>query len=207
MNAAERLFAERGFEHTSTHLITRVAGVNQAAVNYHFGTKDRLIEEVVRRRLSPVSQKILTNLQLIETEAVGTGLRPKTEDVLHAFIEPLFKMKDAFCDGRIFFAIAGRAFAEQDNAIQNIFKNYYQPVLSVVLRLLKKSMPDFPDRLLYFRIHFAFGAVTHTMSLLGREWLMDDFPRPPYNEEEVLKGLSRFIVAGIKSIDQIVEQE
>lgn len=48
LDAAEQLFAERGFAETSLRLITSKAGVNLAAVNYHFGSKKALIQAVFR---------------------------------------------------------------------------------------------------------------------------------------------------------------
>jgi len=51
LDAAEELFMLHGFEGTSMRLLTSRAGVNLAAVNYHFGSKDALIEAVFRRRL------------------------------------------------------------------------------------------------------------------------------------------------------------
>ncbi len=39
LNAAEKLFAEQGFNGTSLREITSAAEVNLAAVNYHFGSK------------------------------------------------------------------------------------------------------------------------------------------------------------------------
>lgn len=39
LDAAEKLFAERGFSETSLRLITSKAEVNLASVNYHFGSK------------------------------------------------------------------------------------------------------------------------------------------------------------------------
>jgi AcrR family transcriptional regulator len=49
LDAAERLFADRGFAATSLRNITGEAGVNLAAVNYHFGSKDALIVAVFER--------------------------------------------------------------------------------------------------------------------------------------------------------------
>ena len=51
LDAAEELFMQHGFEATSMRLLTAKAGVNLAAVNYHFGSKDALIEALFRRRV------------------------------------------------------------------------------------------------------------------------------------------------------------
>jgi AcrR family transcriptional regulator len=48
LDAAERLFADRGFRKVTVRDICRAAKVNVAAVNYHFGDKLGLYEEVVK---------------------------------------------------------------------------------------------------------------------------------------------------------------
>ena len=53
LDAAEQLFGEHGPSDTSLRAITAAAGVNLAAVNYHFGSKEKLIEAVLSRRLEP----------------------------------------------------------------------------------------------------------------------------------------------------------
>jgi AcrR family transcriptional regulator len=55
LGAAEELFAQRGFEGASLRQLTTAAGVNLAAVNYHFGSKEKLVEEVFRRRLDALN--------------------------------------------------------------------------------------------------------------------------------------------------------
>ena len=50
MDAAEKLFARRGFHGTSLRDITAAAGVDLALVNYHFGSKKRLLAAVIERR-------------------------------------------------------------------------------------------------------------------------------------------------------------
>lgn len=55
LEAAEDLFARHGFTGTSLRQVTSAAKVNLAAVNYHFGSKDHLIEEVLRRRLDELN--------------------------------------------------------------------------------------------------------------------------------------------------------
>lgn len=52
LDAAEKLFCQRGFEGTSVREITAEAGCNVAAVNYYFGSKEKLYEEMFHRRLS-----------------------------------------------------------------------------------------------------------------------------------------------------------
>src|ERR1041384_6777592 len=73
LDAAEELFMQHGFEGTSMRLLTAKAGVNLAAVNYHFGSKDALIEALFRRRLDPMNAARIAELERLEKEAHEGG--------------------------------------------------------------------------------------------------------------------------------------
>ena len=75
LEAAERLFMERGFAATSLREITATARVNLAAVNYHFGSKEALIDAVLTRRLQPLNQ-----LRLDELNALQAASRSRSEE-------------------------------------------------------------------------------------------------------------------------------
>src|SRR3982750_849200 len=75
LDAAESLFMEHGFEATSLRQLTSAAGVNLAAVNYHFGSKEELFKGVLTRRLDPMNQERIELLGRVEREA---GARPPT---------------------------------------------------------------------------------------------------------------------------------
>src|SRR3954468_11291615 len=104
LDAAEELFMQHGFEGTSMRLLTTRAAVNLAAVNYHFGSKDALIEAVFRRRLDPMNAARLGALEKLETEAAGRALAP--EAIIRAFVgESLRMIEDAKGGGRNFIRL------------------------------------------------------------------------------------------------------
>src|SRR5437867_6100600 len=89
LDVAERLFAERGFAATSLRNITAEAAVNLAAVHYHFGSKDELIEAVFARRLGPLNRE---RLRLLEAcRAAAGGGSPSVEELLEALIAPALR--------------------------------------------------------------------------------------------------------------------
>jgi len=78
MKAAERLFAERGYDGTSIRAIVAKARVNQAAINYHFDGKDGLYREVLRTAFRAMTEDQLAHAE--ETKAMTR------EQALRAFI-------------------------------------------------------------------------------------------------------------------------
>ncbi|MFA5423567.1 MAG: TetR family transcriptional regulator [Phycisphaerae bacterium] len=65
LDAAERLFCERGFEGTSVRDLTKAADCNVAAVNYHFGNKENLYEQMFRRHLNEVFEEHQENIERV----------------------------------------------------------------------------------------------------------------------------------------------
>src|SRR5512142_1768362 len=90
LDAAERLFMEHGFDGTSMRVVTGEAGVNLAAANYHFGSKEVLMQEVLRRRLDVINQERLRQLDEAEAKAGGKPLKPSV--IVDCFFGTLFRV-------------------------------------------------------------------------------------------------------------------
>ena len=82
LNAGENLFGMKGFEATSLRDITAEAQVNLAAVNYHFQSKDSLIDAIIERRIRPINQRRFEMLD-------AAGHPPGVEQIVEAFLAPL----------------------------------------------------------------------------------------------------------------------
>ena len=70
LDAAERLFGRHGIEQSSLRAITAEAGVNLAAVNYHFQSKEVLARAVFARRIGPVNRR---RLEMLESNGSRSG--------------------------------------------------------------------------------------------------------------------------------------
>src|SRR5438034_3826764 len=90
LDAAEALFMEHGFEATTLRQITAAAGVNLAAVHYHFGSKEELFHAVLTRRLDPMNQERLALLTQFEHDAAPQPLT--CEKILTAMLIPALKL-------------------------------------------------------------------------------------------------------------------
>src|SRR5260370_16880115 len=90
LDTAERLIGERGYAATSLRQIIAEAGVNLAAVHYHYGSKEDLLDAVVLRKVTPVNEARLARLERVEAEA-GTGPLD-VEKGLESFLIPTLKV-------------------------------------------------------------------------------------------------------------------
>jgi len=105
LDAAERLFADKGFDEVSIRELVVAADVNLAAVNYHFQGKDNLFAEVVRRRFVAQRDRILASLA--EAVAAG-GERPPLDTIIRAIVEAYLQGALATREGARVMAVIAR---------------------------------------------------------------------------------------------------
>ena len=155
LDAAEKLFGMNGFEATSLREITAEAGVNLAAINYHFQSKDSLIDAIVARRIEPVNR---CRMELLD----AAGPNPTLEQILTAFMAPVMKVKtDAMVP------LMGRILSNPDLFVDRVFLKHLAPVSQRFGEALCKALPDLPPSDVLWRLHFSVAVMTHTM-LWGR---------------------------------------
>jgi len=190
LGAAEILFAQRGFDGASLRQLTAAAGVNLAAVNYHFGSKDRLVEEVFRRRLDALNAKRLAALSRVKGDP-GTTI----EDVLDAFIRPALELSHDG-SGALFMRVLARAFAEHDDTLRRFLSENYGHVMRQFTAEFARLLPGLGKSELYWRIDLVTGALTHAMSGFGMIQRKSDVSESVHLEQTV-QHLVRFAVAGL----------
>jgi AcrR family transcriptional regulator len=161
--AAEALFMELGFDTTTMRQITGKAGVNLAAVNYHFGSKEALIEEVFRRRLGWLNEQRLLELDRLEAAANGAPLRPS--QILEAFFGVALKMAfDKEGGGDRFMRLLGRTYTEPSEFIRVFLAEEYSAAIPRFKDALFKSLPDVPREEILWRFHFMLGSLSYAIS-------------------------------------------
>ena len=160
LDAAEELFALHGFAGTSMRQLTTSAGVNLAAVNYHFGSKDKLIAEVFQRRLDSMSQTRMAAL----SQALAND-PPQLEDVMRAFVEPALGLIQN--GGSAFLRVMAHAYAETSEPLWRFLSERYGHVLREFARALALCLPGMDKDTLHWRLDFLAGALTYAMSDLG----------------------------------------
>lgn len=199
LDAAEGLFMEHGFEATSLRSLTSSAGVNLAAVNYHFGSKEELFQAVLTRRLDPMNKERIELLDKLEREA---GAKPiSCERILFAMLIPALRLaRDEERGGKHFLRLVGRAYADPAPFIRHFLSEQYAEMIGRYKEAFHKALPHLSRQELTWRLHFVMGALSYT--LLGADLLklFDQVtPGSRDNDELLLQRLAPFLVAGLKA--------
>lgn len=163
LDAAEELFVEHGLDATSMRMITTKAGVNLAAVNYHFGSKGSLIQEVFQRRLTDLNRARLAALDALEQQAGGAPIKPSK--VVEGFFGPALAMAcDTEHGGRTFMQLLGRTYTEPNAFVRQFLAEEYAEVLDRFLGALYRSLPGVPHEEILWRFHFMMGATSYAIA-------------------------------------------
>ena len=196
LDAAEELFMQHGFEGTSMRALTSKAGVNLAAVNYHFGSKDALIEAVFRRRLDPMNLARIAELEKLEASG---NLSP--EKIIRAFIVPSLRLvEDAKGGGRNFIRLLGRSYSEPAKAIRALIGQLYAPVMEHYKAALERALPHMPREELVWRMHFMFGTLAYTLAATDTVQLIAGCkPEDRYDAALLEERLAAFLAAGLNA--------
>ena len=191
LDAAEELFMLHGFEGTSMRQLTSRAGVNLAAVNYHFGSKDALIEAVFRRRLDPMNAARLAALERLED--------PSAEDIIRAFIRPGLRLvEDAKGGGRNFIRLLGRTYTEPAKRLRALIGQMYAPTMERYKAALQRALPQMPRDELVWRMYFMFGTLAYTLAATDTVQLIAGCkPEDRYDAQLLEDRLTAFLAAGL----------
>ena len=196
LDAAEELFMQQGFGGTSMRLLTTKAGVNLAAVNYHFGSKDALIEAVFRRRLDPMNVARIAALDALE--AAGT---PDADAIIRAFVGASLRMlEDAKGGGRNFIRLLGRTYTEPAKPIRQLIGQMYAPTMQRYKAALERALPQMPREELVWRMHFMFGTLAYTLAATDTVQLIaGSKPEDRYDARLLEDRLTAFLASGLNA--------
>ncbi|HSI15253.1 MAG TPA: TetR/AcrR family transcriptional regulator [Chthoniobacter sp.] len=202
LEAAERLFSENGVEGTSVRDIIKAAGVNLGAINYHFGTKDRLALEVFARRIQPVNRDRIARLDALE-KAVGPE-NVKLEQILDALIRPVMEGDGhdvKSCENLM--RLISRSFQEPNPEVKKFVEEQFAEVVRRFDSAILRVIPGLPQGELFWRMCFLHGALHQGLA----KWLLfDQLPNVVLNpaatkpsREGLIQSLIAFMAAGISA--------
>lgn len=198
LNSAEVLFAEHGFAETSLRSITSKAGVNLAAVNYHFGSKTSLIYAVFARYMEPFEERFHMAFDTLEAEYGDTPI--PLEVLLETWAVIVFSIPAERNSLKVFMSLLGMAYAQSQGNLRRFIQKEYASVFTRFSDLIRKATPDLPDAERFWRLHFMLGTVIFTLS--GLEALRE-IAEQEFGERASIRLLARrllpVVVAGMQA--------
>jgi len=189
LDTAEHLFGDQGYAATSLRQIIAAAGVNLAAIHYHFGSKEELLDHLVMRKAGPVNVERLALLDRYEAEA-GSAPVP-VEKLLRAFLEPpLARIKES----PDFAKLMGRLYGE--GLMPVIAEKHFQPVVIRFLAAFGRALPWLSGQELAVRLQFMVGAMSHSM-LFALQSKLPGYQLP--TDGALLRQLLTFVAGGLRA--------
>jgi len=198
LDAAEMLFAEKGFSETSLRAITGKAGVNLAAVNYHFGSKKALIQAVFARYLTPFAVKL--NEELEKYQGTSAEEPPTIEMMLKTVSYTMADIANEYGNGpSVFMRLLGLSYLESQGHLRKFLVDKYGQSFKRVEALLRQVNPELSDVDRFWNWHFMLGTTVFTMAGMNPLRQMSEHS---YDQDtpvdEVVKKLIPFLAGGLR---------
>jgi AcrR family transcriptional regulator len=213
LDAAETLFAERGFEGTSMRAVTSAAGVSVSAANYHFGSKEALLRATLWRVIEPVNRARLERLSELEAAAEDGAL--SLEEILDAFLRPALFGSAASEGGRAKFRhVAARLFSDPPELVSAMKREYFGEPMMRFVAALARALPGREVAELAMAFEFTVAVMVHVIAgqLESQSWQIPweqqpvsgfgsgSVPSASVPDEEVLDRMVRYAAAGLSAV-------
>lgn len=183
LTAAERLFAQRGLDAVSVRDITEAARVNTAAIHYHFGSKQKLVEAILERRAGELAERRGVLLDTIEADP-----DPDLRDVIEAMVLPSAEMvADTKTGGRHYIGFLAGVTSHPEH--MPLVNQVYDPTVTRYLTALTRVTPHLPPDVRALRFALAKVFLNQVLGQPGapvHHWLEQQAPGADRNLTERL---------------------
>ena len=193
LDAAERLFARDGYTATSLRSITVEAKANVAAIHYHFGNKQSLLEALFMRRVGAVNDERIHRLNEAEERSPnGSDLT----EVLRIFLEPALRRLDSDDPGwKRFTQVMGRVLGETGDHLQAIHE-VFSEIRVRFMPALQRAVPHLSEEDLAWRMHFLIGSMSFLLANPGRLCMTTEGRCDSENSDETIEQLIAYARSG-----------
>lgn len=193
LDAAERLFADAGYDGVSLRQITSAAGVELALANYHFGPKSELFVAVVRRRAEELNRERMALIDALPDP-------PTIEGLIDAFGRPFMEKSLRGGSGWKSYARLIAQIANAERWTQVVMTAHFDPVAEAFIAGAKRALPGADARNLYWGFHFMVGAMTMTFAETGRIDVLSRGRCRSRSLDRIFARMVPFLAAGFRRL-------
>jgi AcrR family transcriptional regulator len=198
LDVAERLFARHGYAQTSLRRITSEAGVNLAAVNYHFQSKDALVRAVLLRRIKPLNEQRLARLDALESAAGGAPI--PIEELLTALLEPVMEMMERESAASSFPKLMARTYVEPGDLFARVIGPLMAPIGERFRPALARSLGTASEIDVAWGLHLTIGAMLHFLGASAMLEFISQGRADVRDTRAALRRLVSYASAGMRAL-------
>lgn len=157
LDAAERLFGERGFDGASMRAITAAAGMSVSSANYHFGSKEALLAATLRRHVEPLNRRRLERLDLLEASETPPALEP----LLRAFLAPTFEVPGERAGLQ---SVVLRLYSDPRERVEWLKAELFSELRDRFIAAMRRCLPAADEERLALGFQFVVGIMLHAIA-------------------------------------------
>ena len=189
LSSTERLFASRGFAGVTMRQVAERAQTNIASAHYHFGSKEGMVLEMLKRRIEPINAQ---RLQYLEESRKLAGERSlPVREIFRALILPIsFEIAKSMTSREILAQLVARSFTEPARFIQKMHRRFFGELSEIFINELQRTYPNASKKELYWNLHIAISSMLGTLAQHRR---LHDFSRGNCDESDVEDMCNRLI--------------
>ena len=198
LDAAEELFAQRGYEGVSVRQIMSQAGADVSLAYYHFKSKRDLFDQVMLRRVETLNDLRLKALEAVERRHSDDA--PTVEEIIDAFTHPLLDLlASEHEEWKHYFQLIAQINASPEWGGE-LMTRYFDPLVSRFIEALRKALPECTEADLFWSYHFLSGALTLTFAETGRIDNLSAGVCRSSDMQAINERMPRFLAAGFRAL-------
>jgi len=168
IESAVFLFSRDGVGNVSLRELTAHAGVNLASVNYHFGSKDALAQNVFEELSKRVNRRRLADLEALTQSAAEEKRLPRLEEVITSFIKPYVAI-DHLHEGLLLARLILQHRLSPTDMTSKLMRKHFDPMAKKYIAALSESCPDVPPTEFFWRYSFMVSTVVLSITDRSKE--------------------------------------
>jgi len=198
LDAAERIFALHGFEGASMRQISVEAGVAQALLHYHFGTKEKLYEAMFSRRSDAINTERAARLDVLF--AAGGEQLPSLASLLEALFRPTVEFGHEGQAGNMFSRVLAATANADDERSRALIATHYDAIAQRFIDAFQRVVPGLKPSDAVWSYMFAIGVGMTMMAATGRAGRLSGGVCNDSDVDAVMARIVPFISAGIEAL-------
>jgi len=196
LDVAEELFASQGISGTSLRALTRAARVNLAAVHYHFGSKEGLLDAVVERRAAPINRERLAALDALQKREDP----PSVEEVLWAMFAPgVYGLRAHRERSQLLQRLVARLDAQPAEVVEPLYRKHFGEVERRFVEALQAALPAIPKETVAERHRFCAGCLSFVFSGNFDLDVVPGHPTLRLDDETKIQHVIAFLAGGLRA--------